>query len=171
VIADVYCKDQYSVENKPLKYLLAFTLLLFCGCSADRTVKTGLPSTSPLYREIQKMDSALSEAFNAHDVSRLMILFSRDLEFYHDTGGLQSYDYVANGFKRLFASNNGIERSLVPGSLEVFPIKDYGAVEIGVHRFCHVENGEIECGDVQFVHIWKFEDEKWRITRVISYDH
>ena len=117
------------------------------------------------------MDSLLTEAFNAHDVSGLMMLFSRDLEFYHDTGGLQSYDDVATGFKSLFGASNGIERSLVPGSLEVYPIKDYGAIELGVHRFCHAENGETECGDVKFMHVWRFEDNMWRITRVISYDH
>ena len=117
------------------------------------------------------MDSSLSEAFNAHDVSRLMSLFARDVEFYHDTQGLQTYDEVASGFKGLFAGDDRIERTLVPGSLEVYPIKDYGAIEIGVHQFCHQENGEQECGSVRFLQVWKREGDQWVITRVVSYGH
>jgi ketosteroid isomerase-like protein len=117
------------------------------------------------------MDDTLTEAFNAHDLDRLMALFARDLEFYHDTGGRQSYDDVTSGFRGLFAANNGIERSLLPGSLEVYPIKDYGAIEIGEHRFCHQENGRTECGSVRFVHVWRKEADRWKITRVVSYGH
>ena len=117
------------------------------------------------------MDNALTEAFNAHDVNRLMSLFASDLEFYHDTGGLQSYEEVTNGFRGLFTASNGIERSLVPGSLEVYPINDYGAIEIGEHRFCHEENGQTECGSVKFVHVWRKQDDQWKITRVVSYGH
>jgi hypothetical protein len=28
-------------------------------------------------------------------------------------------------------------RELVPGTLQVYPVKDYGAIEMGVHRFHH----------------------------------
>jgi hypothetical protein len=37
------------------------------------------------------MDSAIFDAFNAHNVERLMTMFTDDLEFYHDTGGLTDY--------------------------------------------------------------------------------
>jgi hypothetical protein len=30
---------------------------------------------------------------------------------------------------------------LVPGSLEVYPIPGYGAMQIGAHTFCHIEDG------------------------------
>jgi hypothetical protein len=84
-----------------LKLLFVLSFLLICGCTTRETVKSGLPATAPLFREIQQMDSLLSEAFNAHDVSRLMSLFARDVEFYHDSGGLQHYDEVASGFIEL----------------------------------------------------------------------
>jgi ketosteroid isomerase-like protein len=146
-------------------------MLLFCGCASGGSMSNGLPATSGLYVEIQGMDNRLTEAFNAHDASALMSLFGRDIEFYHDTQGLQNFDKVASGFKELFAADNEIERQLVPGTLEVYPIKDYGAIETGVHRFCHTENGKIECGDVRFVMIWRREDDQWRISRVVSYGH
>ena len=59
----------------------------------------------------------------------------------------------------------------MPGSLEVFPIKNYGAMEVGVHRFCHVEQGKEECGTFRFVHVWRRTDRKWQIARVVSYGH
>ncbi len=59
----------------------------------------------------------------------------------------------------------------MPGSKEVYPIKDYGAIEIGVHRFCHQENGKTQCGSVRFVRVWRRDAGEWRIIRVVSYGH
>jgi hypothetical protein len=33
-----------------------------------------------------------------------------------------------------------VTRELVKGSIEVYPIKDYGAVEIGLHKFHNNQN-------------------------------
>jgi len=59
---------------------------------------------------------------------------------------------------------------LVPGSLEVYPIKGYGAVEIGIHRFTH-PNDPTSLGEAKFIHLWQLKDGVWRVTRVISFDH
>ncbi|WP_156175988.1 hypothetical protein [Hymenobacter terrenus] len=37
---------------------------------------------------------------------------------------------------RAVAQTPDITRTLVPGSLEVYPVKEYGAMHMGVHRFC-----------------------------------
>jgi ketosteroid isomerase-like protein len=124
-----------------------------------------------LYKEISKVDSVLSEAFNAHDLNALMSLFSEDLEFYHDAGGLQSYTQVRDGFGGLFSKNDGIRREVVAGTLEVYPIRGYGAIEVGAHRFCHDENGRNDCGTFKFLQVWRSEAGNWRITPVISYGH
>jgi ketosteroid isomerase-like protein len=124
-----------------------------------------------LYVEIARMDAALFEAFNAHDRDALMSLFSEKLEFYHDTGGLQSYSDVKAGFKKLFDRKDGMYRELVNGSLEVYPIKGYGAIEVGTHRFHHTENGREVIGTFKFLHIWEKKEGKWRVTRVVSYGH
>jgi len=71
----------------------------------------------------------LFNAFNAHDLDKLKTLFTDDLEFYHDLGGLTNYTQNMEAFKNNFAKNNGLRRELVPGSLEVYPVKDYGAIE------------------------------------------
>jgi ketosteroid isomerase-like protein len=124
-----------------------------------------------LYDEIARMDSVLFDAFNASDLEKLRTLFAEDLEFYHDKGGLDSYQQTIEKIKELFDKNNGMKRELIKGSLEVYPIKDYGAIEIGSHSFSHVENGKKIRGTFKFVLIWRKKDGGWKVSRVISYDH
>jgi len=65
-----------------------------------------------------------------------------------------------------------VKRELVPGTLEVYPLAGYGAVEIGVHRFLHPwgqDHGIV--GEAKFIHVWRYKDGMWEITRVISVDH
>jgi hypothetical protein len=117
------------------------------------------------------LDRAMFDAYNAHDVDGLMAWFAEDLEFYHDTGGLLDFQQVKAGFTSVFASNKDIRRELVEGSLEVYPIKNYGAIEIGAHRFCHTENGKADCGTFQFTQIWRLKDGAWKVAREVSYGH
>lgn len=131
------------------------------------------PVSRELFDTIRLQDSILFAAFNAHDSRALMAHFSEDLEFYHDKGGLSDFGQTAAGFDTLFARNatTGMRRDIVPGSLEVYPIGDYGAVETCLHRFCHEENGKQDCGTFKNILIWKKSEDGWKVTRVISYDH
>lgn len=117
------------------------------------------------------MDSVLFTAFNNRDVEVFKSLFTEDLEFFHDKGGLTNYDYTVNFMKDVAQNNNQLRRDLVEGSLEVYPIPGYGAIQVGTHRFCHLENGKQECGNFKFVHIWQKKNGQWKISRVVSYDH
>ena len=76
-------------------------------------------------------------------------------------------------FSRLFERNRdtGMRRDLVPGSLEVHPLGDFGVLEICKHRFCHWENGREDCGTFKNIMIWRNDNGRWRVSRVISYDH
>ena len=116
-------------------------------------------------------ESALFSAFNQRDLTRVMSFFTRDLEFYQDNEGVATYAQTKKDFGQMFGQADRIRRELVPGSLEVFPIKNYGAMQVGRHRFCHVENGKEECGTFSFVHIWRRTDRGWQIARAISYGH
>jgi hypothetical protein len=128
-------------------------------------------SAVKLYKEIARMDSILFNAFNSRDVALFGSLFTKDLEFYHDKGGLTGYDYTMNFMRDVAQNNNGLRRDLVKGSLQVYPIPGYGAMEIGDHRFCHSENGKQDCGTFKFVHIWQKKNGEWKISRVVSYGH
>lgn len=112
----------------------------------------------------------MSDAYNAHDPDRLMTIFSPDLEFFHDTGGVLDYAKVSAALRSVFDSSPDIHRELV-GSVEVYPVKDFGAIEVGAHRFCHTERGELECGTFCFIHVWRQVAGAWKIVRVVSYGH
>ena len=117
------------------------------------------------------MDSLLFNAYNTRNLDLLKTFFTEDLEFYHDKDGLITYSQMINGFKNILVRNDGINRQLVQESLQVYPLGNYGAIQIGEHRFCHVENGKDDCGNFQFVHVWQKKEGQWKISRVISYGH
>lgn len=147
-------------------------LVLALTCLAlTSAVSAQLPQTDALYREIAEMDRVLFEAFNNRDLEKQKTIFARDIEFFHDQGGVSNYGRLIENTKRLFAQNNGLKRTLVPGSLEIYPINGYGALQIGAHTFCHVENGRDDCGTFKFVQVWQKRSDGWKLTRVISYGH
>lgn len=129
------------------------------------------PAPDPLFQTIQSLDTQLFDAYNHCDLERFGSLLADDLEFYHDITGLsRSRQTVVEAVKNNICGK--VTRELVPGTLEVYPIANYGAVEIGVHRFHHPgqENAE-SAGEAKFIHLWQTKAGVWKVTRVISFDH
>ena len=160
---------------KSPSFLLKFVLLLFIVVAMTGVVnaqsKKDTVASKALYKEIAHMDSVLFNAYNTQDIATLKTLFDIDLEFYHDLGGLSNYTQNIEALNTLFGRNLGLRRELVPGSLEVYPIKDYGAIQTGEHQFCHEENGKQDCGIFKFVQVWQKKNGDWKLTRVVSYGH
>ncbi len=135
-------------------------------------------SSRQLLNDLAVMDKELFDTiFNRCDIERLGELVTEDFEFYHDKSG-----QVAKSGKEFVDSIRGMcerqskgidyraRRVLVGGSLVVYPLNHYGAVQMGVHRFYPLIKGKpIETA--KFTHLWKKENGQWRIARVISYDH
>ena len=144
------------------------TALLFL---TTLSITAQTPKATTLHDEILQQDTAMFEAFNAHQLEKVAAYFDDSLEFYHDKGGLSGKRESLAGLKGMFDQNNGMRRDLVPGTFEVYPIKDYGAIEVGAHRFCHQESGKDDCGTFKFLHVWQKQKDGWKITRVVSYDH
>jgi ketosteroid isomerase-like protein len=158
--------------SRTLLLLLVVASFSISGQATDQQAAKKKTATSgKLFDTIARVESAMFEAFNQHDVDRLMSMFTDDLEFYHDTGGLTNYEETRENFGKLFASTPDIRRDLVKGSLEVYPVKDYGAIEIGEHVFCHKENDKSDCGAFKFAMVWRKDVESWKVSRVISYGH
>ena len=148
------------------------TVLLLSFIHTAFTQEKKVAQTSQeLYNEIARADSLMFAAFNKQDLTTFQAMFTEDLEWFQDNGGLLSYKTVFENFGNNFKSPNKLNRKLVKGSLEVHPIKDYGAIEIGVHEFRHMENGKEELGVFKFLMIWQKKDGVWKISRVVSYDH
>jgi hypothetical protein len=163
----------YAMKICSSSILLFFVLSAVAQDTGSFKPKKYSPVSAALYNEIAFMDSVMFNAFNEHNLDKLKTTFSEDLEFYHDKGGLAGYAQSMENFNTLFErnKNTGLRRDMVAGSLEVYPIKDYGAVEVCAHRFCHKENGKDDCGVFKNIMVWQKKDGKWKVTRVISYDH
>ena len=128
-----------------------------------------LTPQDPLYKTIAAADAAVFAASNRCDLETMANFFTDDLEFYHDRTGLAVGK--ADLLQKTKANICGkMVRELVPGSLEVYPLHDYGAIQIGTHRFLHPGEPN-NIGQARFIHIWRNQNGAWRITRVISYDH
>ena len=124
-----------------------------------------------LFRTIASLDGAVFDAFNRCDLEKFAKFFISDLEFYHDLDGLtRSRQSLVEDVRNNICGK--VSRELVAGTLEVYPIHAYGALEAGVHRFHHPGRDDTEpVGEGKFIHLWQNTDGAWRITRVISYDH
>ncbi len=131
----------------------------------------GLKKEDSLYKEIAHMDSVLFNAFNTRNLATFEKTFSPDLEFYHDKGGLTNLEYTVNSLRNQANQKSDLRRELVLGSMEVYPVKDFGAIQVGQHRFCHTEEGRQDCGTFKFVHVWKKNGGTWQLVRVLSYNH
>jgi hypothetical protein len=128
-----------------------------------------IKSDAELTKAITTLDKELFDAYNTCNIEKLGTLVVDDLEFYHDKTGLAVGKQV---FLDAIKNNicGKVTRQLVAGSLEVYPLHGYGAVEIGTHRFYH-PGMEGPAGEAKFVTLWQYKDGAWKVSRVISYDH
>jgi hypothetical protein len=163
---------------RTLSFFLLVTTILNTACSTSKKnlnsqAKGYSPISGELYDSIAYLDSAFFNAFNTKNIDKLEAFLSNDLEFYHDLGGVTNYTQNIDAFKRTFESERKVRRELVRGTLEVYPIKDYGAVETGIHRFYATEKGQQEqlSSEAKFVQVWQKKNGEWKITRIISYGH
>ena len=155
------------------------TFLLATSVSSAQTA--GPVPTKELHDEIAAMDKKLFDAvFETCDVQTLAGLVTDDFEMYHDKGGLvatSGAQFVENIRGMCERQKTGVDyrarRELVEGSLEVYPLNNYGAVEVGVHRFYKKTPGQPDklVEIAKLTQVWKKEDGRWKLARVLSYDH
>jgi hypothetical protein len=121
-----------------------------------------------LYDVVLAQDQQLFAAFNTCDLKTLDAMVADDLQFFHDHDGLS----VGRAAFVHSVTNNvcgKFTRSLEPGSAEVWPVPGYGAVEIGVHRFHHVDKSPDGLG--HFMILWRRSGDQWVMTQSFSYGH
>ena len=125
------------------------------------------PSDVKLHTEILKMDTKYFNAYNSCDMKTQAEIYDEDLEFFHDKGGLMTSksDLLRSLEKNICGK---VTRTLIKGSVEVYPIKNYGAVQIGYHKFFNKEEPDAKSVPSKFIVIWKNKNNSWKITKVIS---
>ncbi|WP_053002483.1 nuclear transport factor 2 family protein [Kordia jejudonensis] len=138
--------------------------------------ETNTISTEDLEAKILALDATFWNVYNSCNVDKFKQFLTDDLEFYHDKGGLTEtseklISLVKNGLCK--DPNMKLRREAVKGSVNVYPLNNYGAIITGEHLFYLTENGNPErlVEAAKFTHVWKNENGKWCMSRVLSYDH
>ena len=120
-----------------------------------------------LYDTIMDLDKTYFTAYNDCDMKTQSEFYDDDIEFYHDMGGLATDK--AELLKSIEKNICGkVTRTLIEESVEVHPIKDFGAVQIGMHKFYNNQEPNAISKPTKFIVIWKNTDTKWLMSRVIS---
>jgi len=160
------------MKPKPFITSIIITLLLV-SCSSQKNdyqlTKNYVPDDVELYKTIVALDSAFFGAYNncTTELDKYSEFYSDELEFYHDKGGfMNSKAAVVEGTKKNICGK--VTRELVKGSIEVYPIAGYGAIEIGLHKFHNKEEPNAVSKADRFTVIWKKENNEWKIAKVIS---
>lgn len=147
---------------------LCFTSLMHAQETYKEVLETEyMPINKELYNIIVALDKDYFDAYNSCDMEKQKSFYSENLEFFHDKGGLStSKQDVLAAIKENICGK--VTRTLLEGSIEVYPIKDYGAIEIGYHKFYNNQEPNANSKASKFILVWKNESEKWLITKVIS---
>ncbi len=134
--------------------------------------------TDVLYDEIMQMDSLYFSAQNACDLEKYASFLSEDFEFFHDKGGFTaSKDDEMKGMAIFCGEDQRarqpLRRELIEGTLKVYPMENYGALEFCDHVFYLQINDGTEkiVGSGKMSALWKLINNEWKLTRIISYDH
>lgn len=139
-----------------------------------------VPAQPALTQAIAARDTALFDVmFAGCDPAALTALVTDDMEFYHDKGGLMAHDAFIADYAKSCAAKRAPDawrsrRERVAGTMKVYAIPGFGAVEEGAHVFYERKGDGPErlAGKARFSILWKLgADGQWRMARTFSIDH
>ena len=156
-----------TMKSKNKLFAILFIALVIYTSKAQDKIREYVPADKMLYDQIENMDKEFFDAYNSCDLKKQESIYSDNIEFFHDKGGLiNSKSEIILGTKNNICGK--VTRYIIPGSIEVYPIHNYGAVEIGFHRFYNNQEPDAESKPSKFIIIWKKENKNWTITKVVS---
>lgn len=150
------------------KFAIAVTMLL------------GLAATDASAQDdesrVRAADTQFWQAYNACDMKTMGDLLTADVEFYHDKTGLTtSRQGVVDSLRKGPCADPKmrLRREAVAESLRFHPLKGGYAILSGRHRFYVHEADKPERldGQAEFTTVWQQGAGRWRMHRVLSYDH
>jgi hypothetical protein len=137
--------------------------------------------TRPLAAQIAQADQAFFRViFDDCTPEAIRSLVTDDFEFYHDkwgriAGSKDDFVKAIQGLCERQRAGTDFKgrRVLLDESVEVLPMRGYGAIQMGRHRFFKVEPGkpDVPTERARFTHLWRLDGGKWLLARVLSYDH
>jgi len=157
--------------KKAIFHLLSSLLMLVIGNTAfgqDKPIKY-IPDNLALYKTIVEMDSVFFDAYNNCNLQleKYASMYSDNIEFYHDRGGLSSVKKDIIESTRVNVCGK-VTRELQKGSIEVYAIPGFGAVEFGFHCFHNKLEPNSPSHMARFMIIWEQKDNQWKLSRVVS---
>jgi CubicO group peptidase (beta-lactamase class C family) len=155
--------------------------ILICLFLTTLSAYSQVDKNSNLYKTILSKDSLLFNiGFNTCNISQFENLLSEKFEFFHDK------DSISYKKEFLYNLRNGLckspttyqsRRELVSESTEIYPLYKskvlYGAIQTGNHKFFETIAGNKEtfASSARFTHVWLLENEIWKLTKSLSYNH
>ncbi len=182
-MSNLHSKSMFIKTMKKHIFVIGIlTLLTSCqqlGEKETQPIKLTDPTQSgELYQEIIKMDSLYFAAQNDCDLTKYAFFLSEDFEFFHDKGGFTPSKEKEMEGMAIFCGKEQrkrqpLRRQLTKGTLKVYPMDKYGALEFCDHTFyLQINDGtEKVVGSGKMTALWKKENGEWKLERVISYDH
>ena len=73
-----------------------------------------------LKAQITRTDATFFDAFNRCDIDKMASMFSPQLEFYHDTGGVTDYEQTMEASKDLCQRVPVLTRTLKPDTVKIY---------------------------------------------------
>ena len=168
-LGTVFINSKQQIIMKNAAILLTGLLLVstFLSCKSNAVIKKYTPSNSQLYQTILAMDKTFFDAYNTCNLEAQASIYADDIEFFHDQGGLMtSKTDIIEATKKNICGK--VTRELISGSVEVYPINNYGAVQIGYHKFYNNQEPDAESVASKFIAVWHLDNGNWKMTRVIS---
>jgi hypothetical protein len=148
--------------------------------AAIRLTPGAAPAPPELVALLAEKDRQLFDAVFSCKLDLLATLVADDFEFIHDKWG-QTADSGARFLDAMRENCKGQEtgqnfrarRELVEGSMTVHVLNNYGAMQMGEHRFYALQPGLPDrlTEDGKFIDVWRQIEGEWKLARVISYDH
>jgi Domain of unknown function (DUF4440) len=150
-------------------YISCIVLILLTAARPARAVSLPMPTGTELTATVRQLDANLFAAYNDCDLASFARYIAPHIQFYHDKSGL-----TVGRSKLVAAIRTNIcgklRRVLVPGTLAVYPIPGYGALETGANQFCEVRTGNCNFFS-KFSQLWQYRHGTWLLSIAFSYDH
>ncbi|MDY8137269.1 nuclear transport factor 2 family protein [Aquimarina sp. 2201CG5-10] len=145
----------------------------------EEIVQAEVEQPSELFKTIAMMDSLMfSTAQKDCDLETYASFLAEDFEYFHDKAGFTESKEKEMADMAIFCgerqrARQPLRRQLTKGTLKVFPMDNYGALEFCDHIFyLQINDGtEKVVGSGKMTALWKKENNTWKLTRIISYDH
>lgn len=160
------------MKNSIKLFFILFPIISFVSCKSESDKKTNqlrayIPVDKRLFDEIKTKDKEFFDAYNNCDLEKQASIYSDDIEFFHDKGGVMtSKEDILNATERNICGK--VTRELIEGTVEVYPINNYGAVQIGFHKFYNSQEPNAESIPSKFIVVWSKSGGEWKMEKVIS---